>query len=109
MNNKKEYKKWMKKYKKKLKQLLKNDYPYDYSFFIDLVRYKVYQIYEYYSKEYVAVKHENIEELVIKPLEECIRLLEKLDTDIADNYDAEREIYQRLFNIIGKYITYWWD
>lgn len=107
--NEKEYKKWLKKQKKKLKKLLDNDYPYDYSFLSELVKYKIYQIYEYYTKEYVNFPHENQQELVIKPLKECIEIFEKLDTDLKENHYVEEELYKRLFSIIGKYITYWWD
>lgn len=109
MTTKREFKKWKRKQKKQLKKLLKNDYPWDYGYLINLVDYKITQMYEYYNNYYTKFPSAKHDEFIVPSLLTCKELLEKYKSDLSTYHYVEYELLKRLFTIIAENITKWYE
>jgi hypothetical protein len=106
--NKRQYRKWKRQQKRKLRQLLRNDYPWDYQFFVNMIIFKINQMYEYYSEDFAQFAAEEHCE-VKKSLFECKKLCDMLSDNLAQNKCIEQEVFKVLFKKISDNIQSWWD
>ena len=111
--NRKQYRKWKRKQRRAFRKLLRNDRPWDYEYLVNILRFKIEQMYDYFMNSSLQLYQDSpiIEDdkLVISSLQECKELFDLLDTNLCRESYVEQEIYNRLFDIISKNLMYWWN
>lgn len=107
----KQYKKEFKKLKKELIKRAKNIKLWDYFYFNAVVFQLIRLFYSYYSKPDLLyqAKDDNYK-TYMKALTRCKEIVDTLEPDIGClDYTEETKLLPELYNLIGKYIQYWWD
>lgn len=111
---KREYKKWKRSNESKLANLLMNDHPWDYLFLLDLIEYKINQMYDYYVKTRKSREDTPLNgviknyDMIITQLAECKNIFRIINSEMCDR-ETEDLLYERLFKLISTYIRNWWD
>lgn len=107
----KQYKKEFKQLKKELIKRAKNIKLWDYCYFNNVVFQLIRLFYSYYSNPNLLyqLKDDNYN-TYMKALTRCMKIVNTLEPEAGCfDYTEEDKLLPELYNLIGKYIQYWWD
>ena len=100
-----QYNKMRRKHRKELIKRAKEDQDLDYEYLHSLVVVKLKNMYEFYSQGHAEFLSESDLNQILETLEHAINISDKID----NVYDSMRtkELYQELYEYIGKNIMLW--
>ena len=115
----KEYKAYLKMHHRHRKELIKhakNSGEWDWSFLHDSVIMQIRHMYEYYTAGNNVMQADESRLPIVEQLKHILDLEDKihqLEDEPIEEYASyikkEQELYEEIYNSIGKHLQWWWD